>query len=242
MAELEIAGLTHEQARRQAQREFGSVLRVKENSREAWQFRPMEQLLSDAHYAIRQLARNPLFALASILSLTLGISATTAVFSVIYGVLLHPFPYTGADRMVSLRVEEAAGYNGFNNYLLLSARQLKELQASPVLDGAIATDNWDMASTGEDLPQAVHVGKLSANAFEYFGVRPILGREFLSSDGLFGRQPERVLVLSYRFGKPTMQAICMSSGRCCNSIAKTTPSSGFYRQHSPGFTAMSTFQ
>ena len=70
--------------------------------------------------------------------------------------------------MVTFRVTDTAGYNGFSNYLLLSARQFGELQHSPVLDGAIATDNWDMASTGDDLPEAVHTGKLSANAFEYF--------------------------------------------------------------------------
>ena len=56
-----------------------------------------------------------------------------------------------------------------------------------------------MATTGEELPQAVHTGKLSANAFRYFGVPPILGREFTSSDGPYGEEPQKVVVLSYRF-------------------------------------------
>lgn len=135
----------------------------------------------------------------SLLSLTLGIGAATAVFSVIYGVLLHPFPYRGVDRMVSLRVTDKAGYNGFTNYLLLSARQFQDLQQSDVLDGVIATDNWDMSATGRQIPEAIHTGKLSANAFEYFGVPVFLGRTFTRSDGPFGEEPRRVVVLSYSF-------------------------------------------
>ena len=101
--------------------------------------------------------------------------------------------------MVTLRVTDTAGYNGFSNYLLLSARQFQDIQKSPVLDGAIATDSWDMAITGEDLPQAAHTGKISANAFEYFDVPPVIGREFVSDDGPSGQEPRRVAVLSYHF-------------------------------------------
>lgn len=164
------------------------------------------QVIADLRYASRQLLRNPTFALVSMLSLALGIGAATALFSVIYGVLLHPFPYKGADRMVSLRVTDRAGYNGFTNYLLLSARQFQAIQKADVLDGAIATDNWDMSATGRDIPEAIHTGKLSANAFEYFGVPAILGREFTLADGPFGEEPWRVVVLSYRFWRSHFNA------------------------------------
>jgi hypothetical protein len=199
IAELEEEGLSPIEANAQARREFGSLLRVQENAREAWQFSVFEKVLMDVWYAARQFYKSPTFTFGSILSLTLGIGASTVMFSVIYGVLLHPFPYQGADRMVSFRVTETAGYNGFSNYLLLSARQFTDIQKSPVLDGAIATDNWDMATTGEELPQAVHSGKLSANALQYFGVSPILGRGFTSSDGPYGQEPRKVVVLSYHF-------------------------------------------
>ncbi|MGI9069847.1 MAG: ABC transporter permease [Bryobacteraceae bacterium] len=166
-----------------------------------WGFlRPVRHFRSSRfRYASRQLLKSPVFTLVSLLSLGLGIGATTSVFSVIYGALLHPFPYRGADRMVTFRVTDAAGYNGFTNYLLLSARQFEDIQKAEMLDGVIATDNWDMAATGQDLPEAVHTGKLSANAFDYFGVPPILGRVFTSADGPFGEAPQRVVVLSYRF-------------------------------------------
>ena len=154
---------------------------------------------TDLRYAFRQFRKYRVSTAIAITSLALGIGGATSVFSVINGVLLHPFPYAGADRMVTLRVTDTAGYNGFSNYLLLSARQFQDIQKSPVLDGAIATDSWDMAITGEDLPQAVHTGKISANAFEYFGVPPVIGREFVSDDGPSGQAPRRVAVLSYRF-------------------------------------------
>jgi predicted permease len=156
-------------------------------------------MIADIRYALRQFVKFRTSAVIAVISLALGIGGATAVFSIINGVLVHPFPYAGADRMITLRVTDTAGYNGFSNYLLLSTRQFQEIQKSPVLDGAIATDSWDMAITGEDLPEAVHTGKLSANSFEYFGVPPVIGREFTSEDGPFGQEPRRVVVLSYHF-------------------------------------------
>jgi len=156
-------------------------------------------MIADIRYALRQFTQYRASAVIAIISLTLGIGGATAVFSIVNGVLLHPFPYAGADRMITLRVTDTAGYNGFSNYLLLSSRQFQEIRKSPVLDGAIATDSWDMAITGEDLPEAVHTGKLSANSFEYFGVPPVIGREFASEDGPFGQEPRPVAVLSYHF-------------------------------------------
>ena len=197
-SELVAAGRSPADALLQARKEFGPVLRAQEDSREAWHFQGLEQTFVDSHYAFRQMMKAPASTLISILSLALGIGATTAVFSVLYGVLLHPFPYVGADRMVTFNVT-AGTYNRFSGYCLLSARQFEDFKKSPVLDGVIATDSWDMAVTGEELPEAVHAGKLSANAFQYFGVPPILGREFSSDEGAFGQEPQKVVVLSYHF-------------------------------------------
>ncbi len=154
---------------------------------------------ADFRFAFRQFGTHRISTVIAVASLAMGIGGSTSVFSIINGVLLNPFPYYGADRMITLRVTDTAGYNGFSNYLLLSALQFQDIRKSPVLDGAIATDSWDMAITGEDLPQAVHVGKISANAFEYFGVPPVIGCEFVAGDGTFGHEPQRVAVLSHRF-------------------------------------------
>lgn len=193
-SELQDEGLAPAEALARARKEFGPLLRMTEDSRQAWQFRIAESLWEDVRYALRQLARDPGFTLICLVSLALGIGATVAVFSVVWGVLLHPYPYAGADRMITFRVASGLGQNGFSNYLLLNEKEFEALQQSDVLDGVIATDSWDMAATGQELPEAVHTGKLSSNALEYFGVPPTLGRVFNATDA-----SERVAVLSHRF-------------------------------------------
>src|SRR5437588_4800429 len=153
-------------------------------------------LAIDLRHAVRQLRMAPGFAVVSILSLALGIGATATVFSVIYGALIAPYPYRGADRMVQVRLY---GQSGLRNFLLLTSRQFADFKKLDVLDGAVAMDNWDMASTGDALPEAVRTAHLSADAFAYFGVPPMIGNTFsISATGL-DEDPEHVVVLSYPF-------------------------------------------
>src|SRR5260370_19425271 len=153
-------------------------------------------LAIDLRHAARQLRMAPGFAVVSILSLALGIGATTTVFSVIYGALVDPYPYRGADRMVQLRLHDRSGHR---NFLLLSSRQFADFRRLDALDGAVAMDNWDMASTGDALPEAVRTAHLSADAFAYFGVPPIISHTF----SLFATQPdedpEHMVVLGYPY-------------------------------------------
>jgi predicted permease len=153
-------------------------------------------LAIDLRHVARQLRMAPGFAVVSILSLALGIGATATVFSVIYGALIDPYPYRGADRMVQLRLHDQSGHR---NVILLSSRQFGDFKRLDVLDGAVAMDNWDMASTGDALPEAVRVAHLSADAFAYFGVPTIFGRAFSGSAARPGEGSEQVVVLSYPF-------------------------------------------
>lgn len=193
-AELEASGLSPGDATAQARREFGPMLRMTEDSQEPWRFRLLDDFSDDLRFAVRQLLANPGFLLTCVLSLALGIGATTAVFSVVRGVLLNPYPFHGVDRMVTFRVTSEVGYNGFSNYLLLNPIEFEMIGRSPVLDGVVATDSWDMAATGRDLPEAVHTGKLSANGLQYFGVPALVGRVFTEADAA-----ERVVVLGHRY-------------------------------------------
>src|SRR6266567_1940863 len=153
-------------------------------------------LAIDLRHAVRQLRMAPGFAVVSILSLGLGIGATATVFSVIYGALIDPYPYRGADRMVQLRLYDRSGHR---NFLLLSSRQFTDFKRLDALDGAVAMDNWDMASTGDALPEAVRTAHLSTDAFAYFGVPPVLGHTFSTSNTGLDEDPEHVVVLSYPF-------------------------------------------
>src|SRR6266481_5870833 len=157
---------------------------------------PLVNLSIDLRHVVRQFRMAPGFAVVSILSLAIGIGATATVFSVIYGALIAPYPYQGADRMVQLRLY---GQAGRRNFLLLSSRQFAGFKKLDVLDGAVAMDNWDMASTADALPEAVRTAQLSADAFEYFGVPPIIGHTFSVSGTGLDEDPEHLVVLSHPF-------------------------------------------
>ena len=153
-------------------------------------------MLQDLRYCLRQLIKTPGFTLTAILSLTLGIGATTAVFSVIYAVLMNPYPYAASDRMVHMRLLDPAGRErGFG----LTAGQWQLVRNSPVVEDAFAADGWSLTVTGRDLPEDVNADYFTSNAFNFFGVPPALGRGLLPSDAVAGQDPQPVVVLSYKF-------------------------------------------
>src|SRR5260370_36573155 len=109
----------------------------------------MQSLASDLRYAARELRRRPGFTLTAVLSLALGVGATSAVFSVIYAVLINPFPYAGADRLVELSLKDKAGkrrYTGFNG------AQLEQLRQAQSIESAVREDGWDPTTTDGDRP------------------------------------------------------------------------------------------
>src|SRR5580700_8878434 len=94
-------GLPEDEARRKARIDLGRPSAQNETYRDAMGLRLVDELGGDIRYGLRALRRNPGFAAVAVLSLALGIGATTAMFSLIYAVLLHPFPYAGADRIMN---------------------------------------------------------------------------------------------------------------------------------------------
>src|SRR4051812_4209371 len=98
-AALEREGLSPEEARRRAKLEFGSVDAHKETGRGIWFSRALRDLVTDSRFALRMLAKSPAFSVTAILTLALGIGATTAIFSLVYGVLYRPLPFPNADRV-----------------------------------------------------------------------------------------------------------------------------------------------
>jgi predicted permease len=155
----------------------------------------MDDLLQDLRYCARQLSKTPSFALTALLSLALGIGATTSMFSVIYAILMDPYPYANPDQMAHMRLLDAAGHQrGFG----LTGGQFLEIRKSPVLKDAFATDSWNLTITGSDLPEDVSADYVSANTFQFLGVPPILGRAIQPSDAPDGQDPAPVAVLSYK--------------------------------------------
>jgi predicted permease len=183
-------------AERAARREFGNVGLVKEVTRDVWGWIWLRDIADDARYGMRMLLKNPGFAIVAILSLALGIGATTAVFSVVYGVLVNPYPYANSDRMVHLTVRDNAGNRRFVN---LNGPQLQQLRQARSVESAAAMEGWNLTTTEGDLPEDVQAVYLTSNAFIHFGVPTLLGRGLLPSDAPEGQDPENVAVLGYQF-------------------------------------------
>ena len=151
----------------------------------------------DLLFSWRELRKQPGLAITAIISLTLGIGATTAVFSVIYNLLVNPYPYLGADRMVDPNL---VNENGDDRWFGVTGPQLKALQQAGCIESVAATwGTWNLTTTDEDLPQDVPSTQLSGNAGAHFGVAAFLGRTITPSDAPEGQDPQPVVVLSYRF-------------------------------------------
>ncbi|MBV9075143.1 MAG: ABC transporter permease [Acidobacteria bacterium] len=157
----------------------------------------MQTLLQDVRYAARQLAHAPSFAIVAIVSLALGIGATTAIFSVIHGILIDPYPYKDNARMV-----HPVLYNerGMVDFLSVTGPQLEEIRHARSVDESFAYRNDPQTLTSGAFPISVLAGIYTPNSFEYFGVPPLLGREFTPADAPNGT-PQPVAVLSFLFWK-----------------------------------------
>src|SRR5215813_7276534 len=156
----------------------------------------MQTLLQDLHYSARQLTRSPGFTLTAVVSLALGIGAATAVFSLIYAVLMDPYPYPAADRIVRLTTQSVAGSG---DPVYLNGAEIQTLRQSPVVESVLAMDYQTSMLTGEDLPESVNSISLISNAFQDLSVPPVLGRGLWPSDALDGQEPRSVALLSFRF-------------------------------------------
>ncbi|MFC5865200.1 ADOP family duplicated permease [Acidicapsa dinghuensis] len=157
---------------------------------------PVQRFLQDVQYALRQLKKSPGFTATAVISLALGIGATTAVFSVIYAILMNPYPYAHTDRFMHMSLIDAEGKRqGFG----LNSDQWRELKKSPVIEDAFVEDEWSLTVTGHDFPEDVEAGFESSNMFNFLGVPMLYGRGLQPSDAVDGHEPEPVVVLSYKF-------------------------------------------
>src|SRR5271170_7150754 len=159
----------------------------------------MQTLLQDLRYSLRQLRQSPGFTATAVVSLMLGIGATTAVFSIVWAVLMNPYPYAAPDRMVHMRLTTKSAKAGEERGFGLTFGQWQILRKSPVVEDAFTTEEWNLTVTGHDLPEDVNAEYFTSNAFNFFGVPPLLGRALVPSDGIDGQDPQPVVVLGYKF-------------------------------------------
>jgi predicted permease len=156
----------------------------------------MQTFLQDFRYSLRQLIKNPGFALTAVLSLALGIGATVSVFSVIYGVLMHPFPYADVERIGNLSIRDSKGilFDAF-----FTGPQLRELRKVHAFENLATWRLTNLTMTGEEIPENVSAYYGIGETFPTLGVPALLGRNLGPSDSPDGQEPQPVAELHYRF-------------------------------------------
>lgn len=190
--EREAAGLASEQARSEARREFGNVMLHKEDARSMWGWKPLEELRRDLQYGLRNLRRNPGFTVVAIATLAVGIGSTTAVFSIVNGVLFEAFPYRDTSRLVLMfeRLSNERAKHGVSppdfEILRREARSYSEMAAYV---------NVEYELSGVDRPQRLFGARVSPELFSILGVAPAIGRAITPEED---RQSQSVAVLSHR--------------------------------------------
>jgi predicted permease len=156
----------------------------------------MATSFQDLRYALRQLYKNVGVSLTAILSLALGIGATVSVFSIIYAVIMNPWPYQGADRIANIALLDKSGQEqGYG----LNGAQNRELAKAKSLEYVVAFNGWSLTITGSDVPENVEAMYFTGNVFQMLGVPAMLGRYYLPSDAPDGQDPQPVIVLSHKF-------------------------------------------
>jgi len=156
----------------------------------------MQILVQDLRFALRQIFRNPGFSLAAVLSLTLGIGATVAVYSILYAAVLHPWPYAGIDRICDVWVTDNAGRDDTWG---LTGPQIRQLRQTHAVEDIAAFSFTSQTITGGDVPEDIIGIMTSGTAFQFLGLAPLLGRYIVPADAPDGHDPQFVAVLSYKF-------------------------------------------
>jgi putative ABC transport system permease protein len=195
--EQQEAGLSPFEASDAAHRALGNTTLIKERTRDMWGWMFVEQFWQDLKYAVRGLGRTPGFATVALLSLGLGIGATTALFSVVYGVLIAPYPYAKPAEIWAPAV--VGPKETPENWHTYSRREFVEIQKLPAFSDVMATSLEPGYLLGGDRsPESFYAVLMSGNAFSFLGVKPILGRTIQPFDIAPSGQPAPVIVLSYQ--------------------------------------------
>ncbi len=179
------AGMPPEEARRAARIELGGIEQVKEQVREERLGNWLRSVFSDCRYGLRQLRKNPGATSVMVFTLALAIGATTAIFSVVYGVLVRPLPYTDANRIMA--VFEVNSNGGWSH---LADPNFDDFRDQNRSFQAIAKYNDNVVSvSGTSQPTRTTVAGVSPGFLKVFGVQPMLGRDFDASDAKKGAAP-----------------------------------------------------
>jgi putative ABC transport system permease protein len=192
-AEFVARGFSPEEARLAAQIKMGNMTNIKEEVRSYGWENIVATFFADLRFGIRQLRNNPGFTLITVLTLALGIGATTAIFSAVNPILFQSLPYPHADRVMTIW---ELGQNGshlggtYGMYRSLSAENKS-------FDSIAILRRWQPAISGGDRPDQLEGQLVSSGYFHSLGVAPVIGRDFVPADNIYHAPP--VTILSNEF-------------------------------------------
>jgi len=180
-------GESREDAERAVRREFGNEARVREVTRMMWGGMWLDRLAQDVRYGLRSLRRDPGFTSVAILTLGLGIGATTAMFTVVHGTLVSPLPYAEPERLVDVAAAPAEQPNSVG----LLDRHFVELREDPGPFSSMAAHSFfpPVTLTGAGDPVRLEAAYVTAEIHGVLGVRPALGPGFSAGDDDAGAPP-----------------------------------------------------
>src|SRR5579862_4470275 len=176
---LREEGLSEDDARAAAHRAFGNTTRAQERFFESGRWMGWEHFWQDVRYAVRMLRKAPGFTAIAVLTIALGIGATTAIFSVVDATLLHPLPYPHPEQLVTIQAD-LAGLGAQN--VGMSEPEWQDLQHSGIFQNVSPTWYDDNNLTGSSRPARVSLVIVAPNYFSVLGVTPELGRAFPPQD------------------------------------------------------------
>jgi putative ABC transport system permease protein len=186
-------GMSPEDARLAARRSFGSVALAKEDSRVMWGLGALETLWQDLRYGVRMLLKSPNYTLIAVITLSLGIGANTAIFSVVNAVLLRPLPYKDADRLMMILETKPPQ---FPESTVSPANFLDWKKQNTVFERLVAYSGATFNMIGAGDPERLRGLSVSEGFMAIFGAQPQLGRVFLPEEDQPGRN--NVVILSHR--------------------------------------------
>ncbi len=204
-------GMSAEEARLAARRAYGGVEQAKQLHRNERSYQGVTQTIQDVRYTLRQLRKSPGFTLTAILMLALGIGATTAIFSIVAGVLLRPLPFPDADRLVIVGDILEGSNSTFRSQPWVTApdirNYMRDTQSFSNLGGYRGA-GFELSGTGD--PVGVHATRMSGDVFSALRVAPLLGRVFTQEED---EQHQPVAVLSYGMWRSRFQGDANILGR-----------------------------
>lgn len=167
--ELEKAGLPAVETSSASRRALGNVVLAREDSRAVWIWPWLESMLKDVRYALRTMRKMPGFTSIAVLALTIGIGSATTIFSVIYNVLLEPFPYKGSDRLVNVAVHDSQQSEPGGRPVFSVPEFLDYQDQNHVFEGVIGTRIQDVLYSNGEGTEQFRGAAVTPNTFSFLG-------------------------------------------------------------------------